>query len=123
MISERWARQFAEEWIAAWNAHDLERIFSHYTDDFEMRSPLIVERMGVPSGVLKGKDAIRPYWAQGLAAQPPLHFELRDVLIGVDTVAIYYFSQNRHRMVTEILVFNDQGRAIRGAGLYSTQAT
>ncbi len=53
-------RGFRQGMVAAWNAHDLDRIFSHYADDFEMRSPLIVERMGISSGTLKGKDAIRP---------------------------------------------------------------
>ena len=62
MLDERWARNFAAAWIAAWNSHDLEQIFSHYTDDFEMSSPLIVERMDEPSGFLRGKDRIRPYW-------------------------------------------------------------
>ncbi|MEJ0007063.1 MAG: nuclear transport factor 2 family protein [Steroidobacteraceae bacterium] len=80
MISRTWAEQFALEWIEAWNSHDLERILSHYRDDFEMSSPLIVERMGVASGTLKGKDAIRPYWRIGLASTPPLKFELVDVL-------------------------------------------
>ena len=51
MIDRKWAREFAVEWIAAWNAHDLDRILSHYADDFEMRSPLIAERMGVASGL------------------------------------------------------------------------
>ena len=118
MIREEWARQFAEEWIAAWNAHDLERILSHYTDDFEMQSPLIVERMGVSSGILRGKEAIRPYWQQGLAARPPLRFELQDTLVGIDTIAIYYLSTTRNRMVAEILRFNAQGRVVSGAGLY-----
>ena len=48
MTDPNWARRFAEERIAAWNAHDLERILPHYSDDFEIHSPLIVERMGVP---------------------------------------------------------------------------
>ena len=118
MITATWAQQFAEEWIAAWNSHDLERILAHYRDDFEMQSPLIIERMGVPSGTLKGKDAIRPYWQIGLAANPPLHFELQDVLVGVDTIAIYYRSATRNRMVAEILRFDGQRRVIHGAGLY-----
>ncbi|HTC54275.1 MAG TPA: nuclear transport factor 2 family protein [Steroidobacteraceae bacterium] len=120
LITATWAQQFAAEWIAAWNSHDLERILAHYRDDFEMRSPLIIERMGVPSGILKGKAAIRPYWQRGLAAQPPLHFELQDVLVGVDTVAIYYRSVTRNRMVAEILQFDDQRRVIGGAGLYAS---
>lgn len=37
------------------------RILCHYADDFEIRSPLIVERMGIAEGLLKGKEAIRPY--------------------------------------------------------------
>ena len=63
------ARWFAYEWIDAWNAHDLPRILSHYRDDFEMRSPLIVERMGIVEGVLRGKAAIGPYWSIGCVAR------------------------------------------------------
>ena len=118
MLNAEWARKFAAEWIAAWNAHDLERILSHYTDDFEMQSPLIVERLGVSSGVLQGKAAIRPYWEKGLAAQPPLHFELQETLLGIDTLAIYYLSTTRNRMVAEVLRFNEEGRVVGGAALY-----
>jgi ketosteroid isomerase-like protein len=39
MMTAEFAAQFAEEWIAAWNSHDLDRILSHYADDFEMASP------------------------------------------------------------------------------------
>ena len=45
MISSHAAERFADDWIAAWNAHDLEKILSHYTDDFEMSSPVIVSFM------------------------------------------------------------------------------
>ena len=38
MIDSTWAHEFAREWIAAWNSHDLELILSHYADDFEMAS-------------------------------------------------------------------------------------
>ena len=81
MIEEGWAKAFAHEWIEAWNSHDLERIMSHYTDDFEMSSPFIIELMGEPGGKLRGKASIRPYWEKGLAAQPPLRFELLQVLV------------------------------------------
>ena len=42
-LTREFAHQFAEDWIAVWNSHDLEAILSHYTDDFEMSSPLIVQ--------------------------------------------------------------------------------
>jgi hypothetical protein len=118
MIDPEWAQAFAAEWVAAWNAHDLERIFSHYADDFEMASPLIAERMGVASGRLKGKDAIRPYWAQGLAATPPLRFELISVFAGVDDIGILYRSVTRGRMVIERIEFDDALVAVRAEGLY-----
>src|SRR5262245_12032938 len=79
MIDRDWAERFASEWIDGWNSHDLERIFSHYTDDFEMSSPFIVEMMKVPSGVLRGKVAIRPYWTAALERKPPIKFELLGV--------------------------------------------
>lgn len=118
MIDRAWARTFAAEWIDAWNSHDLDRILSHYTDDFEMSSPLIVERMGVAEGVLRGKQAIRPYWQRGLDARPPLHFELREVLVGVNTIVIYFLSTTRNRMVAEVLTLNGEGRVVTGAGVY-----
>lgn len=40
MINDE-AKQFAEHWISAWNKHDLEEILSHYTDDFDMTTPMI----------------------------------------------------------------------------------
>jgi len=118
MIDRAWAKRFALEWIEAWNAHDLERILSHHSDDFEMRSPLIIERMGIAEGVLRGKEAVRPYWKRGLDARPPLRFELRDVLVGVNTLAIYFLNTTRNRMVAEVLTLNDQGKVVSGAGLY-----
>ena len=61
-VSQESAARLAVDWIAAWNAHDLDRILAHYAEDFEMRSPLIVERGIDASGVLRGKPAIRAYW-------------------------------------------------------------
>jgi ketosteroid isomerase-like protein len=67
MITSEFASQFSQEWLSAWNAHDLESILSHYADDFEMISPYIVAITGESSGVLKGKKAIGEYWCAALA--------------------------------------------------------
>ena len=118
MIERAWAEAFGREWIADWNAHDLERILAHYADDFEMTSPLIVERMGISSGRLEGKGAIRPYWSQGLAAMPQLRFELLNVMVGVNSVAIVYESVPLSRVVIERIEFDEQRRAVRAEALY-----
>ena len=121
MIEEGWAKAFAHEWIEAWNSHDLERIMSHYTDDFEMSSPFIIELMGEPGGKLRGKASIRPYWEKGLAAQPPLRFELLQVLVGVDSVTIHYRSVAR-RIAAEVLIFNPERKVVRGMAHYGPAA-
>lgn len=120
-IPDTFARDLASEWVAAWNSHDLERIFRHYADDFEMRSPLIAERGFAPSGILRGKDAIRPYWTVGLAATPPIQFELVAVYAGVNQVAIHYRSVGR-RYVVEVLELDDERRVVRGSACYGAPA-
>lgn len=121
VIDSAWARTFAMSWVAAWNSHDLDAIFSHYTDDFEMRSPLIVERGFSPTGALRGKAAIRPYWSVGLAATPPIRFELIDVYAGVDQIAIHYRSVAR-KLVVEVIEFDAERRAIRASACYGPPA-
>ena len=121
MIDAKWAREFAAEWIEAWNAHDLGRIVSHYTDDFEMRSPIIVERRGIASWVLKGKQAVGAYWEPGLTASSPLKFVLHDVLVGTNSIALYYYNVTRGRMVAEILILNDQHQVVSGSAHYAAE--
>jgi ketosteroid isomerase-like protein len=121
-MTPEFAHAFAEEWIAAWNKHDLDRILSHYTDDFTMSSPIIVERMGEPSGTLHGKAAIREYWTRGLAALPDLRFDLEQVLIGAESVALLYRRKGGPRAV-EVFFFEsagpDAGRVKRAAAHYA----
>ena len=122
LLDSAFAHQFAREWIAAWNSGDLNRILSHYAEEFEMRSPLIAERGFSPTGALQGQAAIRPYWSAGLAgARPPLHFELLAVYAGVNTVALHYRSVGRGEVV-EVLEFDAQRRAIRGDACYAATA-
>ena len=113
MIERGWALEFAKDWIEAWNSHDLDRILSHYTDDVEVSSPLVAERLGRPGGVVKGKDAVREYWRQSMSLEPPLTFELLDVLVGVDQLTLYYRSVGR-RVVGETLLIDASGKATRG---------
>ena len=54
--------------------HELEEILWHYTDDFEMTSPIISVRMAREDGSLKGKSEVGEYWSVGLASPPKLHF-------------------------------------------------
>jgi ketosteroid isomerase-like protein len=117
VIERQFAEQFAHEWIEAWNGHDLDRILSHYTDDFELRSPRIVELMGEASGTLVGKQAIRPYWAKALTQSPPLKFELHTILCGVDGIVLYY-KNSRGRLAAERFEFAESGLVVRSSVHY-----
>ncbi len=43
------AMRFAEHWVAAWNSHDIDTILAHYSDDFEMTTPMVQRVLGVQS--------------------------------------------------------------------------
>jgi ketosteroid isomerase-like protein len=122
VIDAAWARAFAQAWCEGWSSNDLPRILAHYTEDFEMASPHIVERGFDPSGVLRGKPAVAAYWRHGLeTAKPPIRFELIDAYVGVNTVVIHYRSIGR-RLVTEILTFDAERRVIRGSACHGPPA-
>jgi ketosteroid isomerase-like protein len=118
MISETDARQFAAEWIEAWNAHDLERILAHYADDFCLTSPMIA-KLATPTGMLQGKTSIRAYWEKALARVPDLKFELLDVLIGVDSVTICYKAVFGRR-AAEVFRFRADGKVYESYAHYDT---
>ena len=112
ILDRKFAEAFATEWIAAWNSHDLERILSHYTEDFEMSSPGIVKLSGEPSGTLKGKQAVGAYWARALALQPNLRFELITILAGVSSIVLYY--KGPRGLAAEVFHFDSGGTDSEG---------
>ncbi len=118
MITRERALEFAEEWIGTWNSHDLDLILAHYSDDFEMSSPRIVQVMYEPSGTLKGKDNVRRYWEKSLAQAPGLRFELIEVLVGAGSLVVYYNNLTRGKKAAEVFVFGPDGRVAKSMAHY-----
>lgn len=116
MMDREFAEHFAQDWIDAWNAHDLARVLAHYTDDFEMSSPVIIRVAGEPSGTLRGKDQVGGYWAKALALNPDLRFELVHTLVGVNSITLYYHSGRG--AAAEVFHFNQAGLVDRAAAHY-----
>ena len=73
------ARRFAEDWLDAWNAHDLDAILGHFRDDVVFSSPMAARLREGSDGVVCGKAALRDYWAEGLRRIPDLHFEIESL--------------------------------------------
>ena len=114
------AERFARDWIDAWNSHDLERILTHYEDDFEMSSPIITALVGEPSGKLRGKSAVGAYWAKALQKAPDLRFELVTALAGVDSLTVYY--KGHRGLCAEVLHFSPGGK-VRAAFAHYAEGT
>jgi hypothetical protein len=112
------AKRFAEHWVEAWNSHDIDVVLTHYTDDFEMTTPMIQSVLGVESGTLKGKLAVGDYWRSALKKMPDLKFSVIEVTCGVDSVSIFYNSVMEKKAV-ETFFFNDKGQIYRALATYN----
>ena len=55
MISKTQAQVIATQWLEAWNAHDLDTILSHYSDDITLVSPIAERLIERSSGQVTGE--------------------------------------------------------------------
>ena len=105
----------AQELIAAWNAHDLERILAHYSDDVELISPLVAKLTGRSESSVRGKSELR------LQAFPTLRFDFARRYAGVRSCVLEYRSVNGLRSA-EVLEFDEQGKVRRALAHYQDDA-
>lgn len=117
-MNDQERQSWIDEWFEAWNAHDLERILSHYAETVEMSSPMIQRVMGVASGCIKGKSTLRAYWAKALDLVPDLHFESILACWGVESVVLTYRGAGG-RTVSEVLAFDAHGQVDRAHAHYA----
>ena len=110
------AFSLAEDWVAAWNAHDLDAILSHYDEAIELISPVAARLLGT-DGKVVSKPNLRTYFQRGLEAYPDLRFELMDVLWGLCSVVLYYTNQNGTR-VAEFMELSPNGKVTRVVANY-----
>ena len=68
MITPEFAQQFAQEWIAAWNAHDVAAIMAFHADDTSY------QRHGSPK-VYKGKESVAEQFDKDISGLPGIKFE------------------------------------------------
>ncbi|WP_034621730.1 nuclear transport factor 2 family protein [Cellulomonas sp. URHE0023] len=109
--------QFSAAWEAAWNAHDLDALLAHFHDDVVFTSPKAASILPDTRGIVRGKEQLRAYWAEGLRLIPDLHFTVVDVHAGVATLVIQYRNQTGD-LVDEVLVLGDDARVVEGHATY-----
>jgi ketosteroid isomerase-like protein len=111
-------REFASEWVSAWNAHDLDRVVSHYEEDVVLSSPRIKLILGKDDGTIRGKAALRDYMGMALKKVPDLRFTLDRVFSGVNAVVLeFHTTDGRHG--AEFMEFGRNGLVSRVSATYA----
>lgn len=118
MLLQKEADEFAQDWIASWNTHDLERVLAHYHRDVEFTSPTAVKLAGIPSGTLHGRDRLRPYFMAAFQRFPNLEFRLDQVLPGMRSVVLYYLSMN-NQQAAELMELDEDRKITRVLAHYT----
>ncbi len=117
-MEQRETLDFAPDWVAAWNSHDLDAIMAHYDEDVVLTSPVAARILERPDGTVRGKSALREYFARGLAVYPDLRFDLLDVMWGLNSVVLYYRNQTG-TMTGEFMEVGPGGKVTRVVANYS----
>jgi ketosteroid isomerase-like protein len=117
MIDRALAARFAAEWIALWNARDLDAILAHYTEEVVFHSPRIAVVMGEPMDFVSGKPALRRYWLKALAGSKELRFDFERVYVGSDSLTIAY-RNHRGQNAAETCTFNADHLVVRSIATY-----
>jgi len=98
------AAAFTAQWVKDWNAHDIDALLAHFTDDVVFTSPVAARLFG-GDGVVRGKEALRHYWTEGIRRIPDLRFEVLGSYAGISTLVINYQNHIGGR-VCEVLHFD-----------------
>ena len=98
------------------NRRDLEAVLSHYTEDIEFQSPLVVNLLGETSGTVRGKQNLREYFRKALAAFPGgIEIELLGVYQGVNSLLVHFKAKGRKAV--EVMELDQEGKIRRALTL------
>lgn len=108
---------FAATWIADWNAHDLEKILSHYAEDVVFHSPKIALRTKGEKTHFTRREELRPYFSFAFQIRPHLHFNLLTICQDRQGLALIYQDETG-ATATELMELNEQGQVAFARVLY-----
>lgn len=116
------AREHADRWLEAWNAHDLEAIVACYADDVDFVAPTVVHRWKRADGRLRGRDELRKHFGLGLELAPELRFTEEYLLLSPNGYALLYRRENGNR-VLDAVELDGAGLARRVHAYYERRQT
>ncbi len=74
----------------------------------DFTSPFVPALSGDPSGTLHGRERLSAYFRNGLQTYPDLHFDLRHIVTGIDSLLLYYRSVNG-LLAGDMMTVNGEG--------------
>jgi ketosteroid isomerase-like protein len=109
----------ARAWLAAFNARDLDALLALYAEDAVHTSPKLRARQPETLGEIRGRAALRAWWADAFDRLPGLRYEALTLTADAERVWMEYLRRapNEPDMaVAEILVV--RGGAIVESRVY-----
>ncbi len=103
-------KHIANQWFEAFNQHDLKKLLSLYDDNAEHYSPKLKLHQPETNGWIKGKAALRNWWADAFNRLPNLHYEVIKLTADDEQIFMEYIRQTPNEpdlRVGEILVIEN----------------
>jgi len=113
----------AEEWIAAWNRGDVERVLADFAEHARFASPRAALIAG--QAELHGKAAIGAYWRRAIEMNGVPRFRLDSVICDPERremMVIYdRFRDGKVTRACEFMRFGADGKQIEGEAMYGAE--
>lgn len=116
-VTEAFVNKFANDWLAAWNNSNIDGIMGHYAEDVIFSSPFIITSRVNEQGTIYGKTALRAYFENALALNPDLYFDLKHIMVGIDSITLIY-TRKQVMLAAESMILNKEGLIKEGRSHY-----
>lgn len=103
-------KEIALRWFDAFNQHHLENLLALYHEDAEHFSPKLKIHRPETAGLIKGKSALRSWWANAFQRLPQLHYSIVHIMADNDQVFMEYIRQSpgeEDLHVGEVLIISE----------------
>ena len=109
----------AQQWLAAFNRHDLDALLALYAEDALHYSPKLKVRQPETAGYIRGKIQLRPWWADAFLRLPTLQYEATSLTANTERVFMEYTRKvdgEADMLVAEVLEI--EGGLIKASRVY-----
>ncbi len=103
-------KQITHDWIRAFNEQNLQNLLALYHNDAEHFSPKLKIRQPESNGFIKGKPAMKAWWADAFERLPSLQYVLVNLIVDDKQVFMEYLRKvdgEAEMKVGEVLEMED----------------